>query len=192
MKYIIGLGNPGLAYGATKHNIGASAVKQLAKENGIRLKEKRYCSLSGKGTVAGKAVTLVLPQTYMNRSGGAVEDIVRLGADASSDIIVVCDDINLKLGRVRMKKHGSAGGQKGLESIIASLGTDVFPRLRIGIATETHSGDITRYVLTPFKRHERRPVRRVLDLAVGALECWAGEGIDIAMTKFNIKKAATS
>lgn len=192
MKFIVGLGNPGLEYKSTKHNIGFSVVKELAKENKIKLKEKRYSALMGKGRILGEEVVLVLPQTYMNRSGDTVGDLVRDEIKSLEDLIIVCDDINLKLGRVRLKKQGSAGGHKGLESIIAELGKDDFARLRIGIATDVHKGDITRYVLTPFKRNQRKNVSHVIALAVDSLTCWVEKGMDEAMNKFNIKKVSTS
>lgn len=192
MKYIIGLGNPGLEYRSTKHNIGFSVVKELAKENKIKIKEKRYSALIGAGKIAREDVVLVLPQTYMNRSGDIVGDFVRNEIKNLNDLIIICDDINLKLGRVRLKKHGSAGGHKGLESIIAELGRDDFPRLRVGIATEVHKGDITHYVLAPFKRREHKNVLHVISLAQDALSFWIEKGMEDAMNKFNIKKAATS
>lgn len=192
MKYVIGLGNPGLEYRSTKHNIGFSVVKELAKENKIKIKEKRYSALIGRGKISGEEVVLVLPQTYMNRSGDTVVDIVRDGIKSIEDMIVVCDDINLKLGRVRLKKQGSAGGHKGLESIISDLGRDNFGRLRVGIATDVHKGDITRYVLTPFKRNQHKNVSGVISLAVDSLVCWIEKGMHEAMNKFNIRKVATS
>ncbi len=192
MKYIIGLGNPGLEYRSTKHNIGFSVVKELAKENKVKIKEKRYSALIGRGKISGEEVVLVLPQTYMNRSGDTVGDIVRDEVKSIEDIIVVCDDINLKLGRVRLKKQGSAGGHKGLESIISDLGRDNFARLRVGIATDVHKGDITRYVLTPFKRNQHKNVSGVISLAVDSLVCWIEKGMHEAMNKFNIRKVATS
>jgi len=192
MKVMVGLGNLGPEYRATKHNIGFAVLQDLAKENKIKIKEKRYSALIGRGKIAGVDVVLALPQTYMNRSGDTVGDLVREEIGPSDDLIIVCDDINMKLGRIRMKKRGSAGGHKGLESIISVLGRDDFARLRIGIATNVHKGDITRYVLTPFKRNQRKNVSHVLSLAREALECWIIKGMDIAMNKFNVKKAATS
>ena len=126
MKFIIGLGNPGFEYKSTKHNIGFAVLQYLAKENGIKIKEKRYSALIGKGRISGEDVALVLPQTYMNRSGDTVGDIVRKEIESLAELIVVCDDINMKLGRVRLKHKGSAGGHKGLESIISVLGRDDF------------------------------------------------------------------
>jgi len=171
VKYIIGLGNPGLEYKATKHNIGFAVLQGFAKENKIKIKEKRYSALIGRGRIAGHDVVLALPQTYMNHSGDTVGDLVREEMGPSDDLIIICDDINMKLGRIRMKKRGSAGGHKGLESIISSLGRDGFARLRIGIATDVHKGDITRYVLTPFKRNQHKNVSHILSLAREALEC---------------------
>jgi len=192
LKFIVGLGNPGLEYGSTKHNIGFSVVKELAKENKIKLKDKRYSALMGRGRILGEEVTLVLPQTYMNRSGETVGDLVRDDISDTEDLIIVCDDINLKLGRIRLKKHGSAGGHKGLESIISELGKGDFARLRVGIATDVHRGDITKYVLTPFKRNQRRNVSHVITLAVDSLNCWIKNGMTEAMNKFNIRKVSTS
>ena len=192
MKYMIGLGNPGLEYKTTKHNIGFAVLQALAKENRIKIKEKRYSALIGRGKISGVDVALVLPQTYMNRSGDTAGDLFHEEIGPSDDLIVICDDINMKLGRIRMRKEGSAGGHKGLESIISVLGKDDFARLRIGIATDIHRGDITRYVLTPFKRNQRKNVSHALSLAQEALECWIAKGIDACMGKFNVKKVATS
>ena len=192
MKVMVGLGNPGMEYRTTKHNIGFAILQGLAKKNKIRIKEKRYSALIGRGKIAGYDVMLVLPQDYMNRSGNTVGDLLREEIGPTGDLIIVCDDINMKLGRIRMKKKGSAGGHKGLESIISVLGRDDFARLRVGIATDVHKGDITRYVLTPFKRNQHKNVSHVLSLAQEALECWITKGMDISMNKFNVKKAATS
>ena len=192
VKFIIGLGNPGFEYKSTKHNIGFAVLQYLAKENGIKIKEKRYSALIGKGRISGEDVALVLPQTYMNRSGDTVGDIVRKEIESLAELIVVCDDINMKLGRVRIKHKGSAGGHKGLESIISVLGRDDFARLRIGIATQIHKGDITRYVLSPFKRNQHKNVSHVVSLAQEALTCWVSRGIDDAMNRFNTRKVATS
>lgn len=192
MKVIIGLGNPGLEYRSTKHNVGFAVVKELAKEFKIKIKEKSYAALVGRGRIAGEEVALVFPQTYMNRSGDTAEDIFRAEAKSPDDVIVVCDDINLSLGRIRLKKRGSAGGHKGLESIISALGRDDFPRLRVGIATDIHKGNITKYVLSPFKRSQHKNVSHVIAMAKDALVYWVEKGMDEAMTKFNTKKLSAS
>ena len=192
MKCIVGLGNPGPEYRDTKHNIGFAVVNGLAKDNHVKIKEKSHFSLMGKGRIAGQDVLLVLPQTYMNLSGFAVGELIGNKIKSAQDLVVVCDDINLELGKIRLKKHGSSGGHKGLESIIQTLGKDEFPRLRVGIATEVHRGDITRYVLSPFKRKDKRNVSHTASLAEDAIICLLEEGIDKAMSKFNRRKTGTS
>lgn len=192
MKFIIGLGNPGLAYNHTKHNMGFEVVKTLAKEYGIRINRTLHFSRMGMGEIAGRDVSLVLPQTFMNLSGKAVGELFSREAEDIADILVVCDDINLDLGRIRLRMQGSGGGHKGLESIIHTLGRDDFARLRVGIATEVHKGDITRYVLSPFRRHEKRNAGHTIDLAADAVVCALKEGFETAMNKFNKRKAGTS
>ena len=191
MKFVIGLGNPGLEYKSTKHNIGFNVVTNLAKESGIKINKELNFSLAGKGKIAGEEVMLVLPQTYMNLSGNAVSELT-YGLKDTEDLIIICDDINIELGRIRLKKQGSSGGHKGLESISRALGRDDFARLRVGIATDVHKGDITNYVLSPFKRHELRNVSHVIALATDAIISVMEDGIDKAMTKFNKKKIGTS
>ena len=192
MKFIIGLGNPGIEYNKTKHNIGFNVVKELAKKTKIKIGEDGYGSLIGRGRILGEEVSLILPQTFMNLSGKAVEELFRQEAKEVEDLLVICDDINLELGKIRMKKRGSSGGQKGLESIIRALGRDDFARLRVGIATEAHKGDITGYVLSPFRRKELRNVTHAVSLAKDAVLSWVKDGVDIAMTRFNKKRAGTS
>jgi len=192
MKFIVGLGNPGEEYVGTKHNIGFAVVKELAKDCGIKINKEMHFSLLGRGKISGEDVTLVLPQTYMNLSGNAVSELVEREAKDIKDIIIVCDDINLDLGKIRIRKCGSSGRQKGLESIIHMMGTDEFPRLRVGIATGVHKGDISDYVLSPFKHKDLRNVTHSILLAKDALIGVVGDGIDKAMSKFNKRKAGTS
>lgn len=193
MKIIIGLGNPGSEYTGTKHNIGFAVVNAFAKEAKAKIEKEKYGSLIGKARVGEESIMLVLPQTFMNLSGKAVEELVREECnDDISNIIVVCDDINLELGKIRIRKKGSAGGQKGLDSIIRFLNRDDFARLRVGIATEAHKGDITDYVLSPFKRKYARNAAHAVNLAKEALFGWVEEGVDAAMTKFNKRKVGTS
>ena len=192
MKCIVGLGNPGLEYKSTKHNIGFAVVEALAKDNKIRMKQARHFSVSGKGKVAGIDVLLVLPQTFMNLSGNAVGELLGREVKNVEDLLVVCDDINLELGKIRLKKQGSSGGHKGLESIIHTLKRDDFPRLKIGIATEVHKGDITHYVLTPFKRRQHRNAAHAVAMARDAVVSMIEDGIDTAMNRYNKRKAGTS
>ena len=192
MKIIIGLGNPGLEYKGTKHNIGFEVVAALAKENGIKLNKRLHSAITGKGRIAGEEVLLALPQTYMNLSGKAAGEICGRDMKDIRDLVVVCDDINIELGRIRLRPGGSAGGHKGLTSIINTLGRDDFARLRVGIATEVHKGDITGYVLSPFKRKEKRNVAHVIELSRDALTSMIEDGIEAAMAKFNKSKIGTS
>lgn len=192
MKLIVGLGNPGIEYASTKHNIGFNIVKAIAKENNIKIKQGLHFSLAGKGKIAGEDVLLVLPQTFMNLSGNAVKELIPGQVKDLADLLVICDDINMELGKIRLRKQGSSGGHKGLESIMHVLDRNDFARLRIGIATDIHRGDITRYVLSPFKRKEKRNVLHVIDLAKDAVTCMLEEGMDKAMAKFNKRKVGTS
>jgi PTH1 family peptidyl-tRNA hydrolase len=148
--------------------------------------------VTGKGKIAGQDVILVLPQTYMNLSGKAVGEVTGREMKDISELTVVCDDINIELGRIRLRASGSSGGHKGLASIISTLGRDDFARLRVGIATEMHKGDITNYVLSPFKRKESRNVAHVITLAADTLTCMIEDGIERAMAKFNKSKIGTS
>ena len=185
MKCIVGLGNPGLEYKGTKHNIGFAVVEAFAKDNKIKMKQARHFSVSGKGKVAGIDVLLVLPQTFMNLSGNAVGELFGREVKNVEDLLVVCDDINLELGTIRLKKQGSSGGHKGLASIIHTLKRDDFPRLKVGIATEVHKGDITNYVLTPFKRKQYRIAAYAVAMARDAVASMIEDGIDTAMNTYN-------
>lgn len=192
MKFIVGLGNPGLEYKSTKHNIGFAVMERLAKDNNIKINKKRHFSVVGEGRIAGESVILVLPQTYMNLSGNAVSELFREELKNIKDLIVICDDINIDLGRIRIRKEGSSGGHKGLESIIHTLGRGDFSRVRVGIATDIHKGDITNYVLSPFKRKEIRNVNHVISMTSDAVTSIIEDGIDKSMARFNKRKIGTS
>ncbi|MBN2453001.1 MAG: aminoacyl-tRNA hydrolase [Candidatus Omnitrophica bacterium] len=192
LKFIIGLGNPEPEYKGTKHNIGFAVVNALAGDYGIKIKEKFHFSLAGHGRIEGKEVTLVLPQTFMNLSGNAVGEIMRRGAKKLEDILVIHDDVNLELGRIRLRKSGSSGGHKGIESIIHTLKDGSFPRLKVGIATEVHKGDITGYVLSPFRRKELRNAAHAVELAKESVITLLTDGMDAAMNRYNKRKVGTS
>lgn len=192
MKFIIGLGNPGGEYTGTKHNVGFAVVHEIAREYGIEIDKEIHHSLIGKGRINGETVVLFLPQTYMNLSGKAVAELFDEMVKEASDVIVICDDINLKLGRIRLKHKGSSGGHKGLQSIIDELGSNEFVRLRIGIATDIHKGDISSYVLAPFKRKDRKHAEHAVRLARDAVIYWIKNGVEKAMTAFNTKRVGMS
>ena len=192
MKYIIGLGNPGEEYEGTRHNIGFAVVRGIARKYGISIDKEVHSSLLGKGRINGEGVALFLPQTYMNLSGKAVSELFEEQIKSPDDMIVICDDINLKLGRIRLRQKGSAGGHKGMQSIIDSLVMTDFARLRVGIATDILRGDISNYVLSPFKRKDRKHLEHVIAMAEEAVLCWIKNGIQKAMTRYNTMSVGTS
>jgi len=183
MKIIVGLGNPGREYGSTRHNIGFDVIDILSKRHKIPVKTKRDRAFMGEGTILEEQVILLKPLTYMNLSGEAVAQAARRYRIDVSDILVICDDVNLPLGRLRIRGKGSAGGHNGLKSIINSLRSDEFPRVRVGIGSA--SGDMVDHVLSRFHPQERQVVHDCTQKAADAVECALAEGLDAAMNKFN-------
>ncbi|WP_309685178.1 aminoacyl-tRNA hydrolase [Armatimonas sp.] len=186
MKLIVGLGNPGVAYAKTRHNIGFELLDALAKAHGIALTNRRDRAVTGRGVIAGQAVMLVKPQTYMNLSGDAVSVIASKEGIERGDILVVCDDINLSPGRLRLRASGSAGGQNGLKDLISKLEGDDFPRLRIGVGAPSAAGsEQIDWVLSKFSPPDRKLMDEVLIAAMGATELWLSEGFLVAANRFN-------
>lgn len=171
MKLIVGLGNPGARYEKTRHNLGFRVVRALASESGIRFK-KGDLFWRGEGSVEGEAVLLVLPQAYMNRSGLAVRQVLSETRAPLKDLLVVSDDLALPLGALRMRAAGSSGGHQGLESIIALVGSQSFPRLRLGIGPVPAGIVWEDFVLGKFTRQEESVMARVVPEAVGAVRLW--------------------
>ena len=186
MKVIVGLGNPGTKYAGTRHNIGFDTVTALADKYNIKLKDKKFNGLIGEGFIEGKKVMLVQPQTYMNLSGECVGLIAGFYKLEAEDIIVICDDINLDTGRLRIRAKGSAGGHNGLKNIIAHLGTEVFPRIRIGVGEKTEGWDLADYVLARFSGEDEATMRQAIQNAVGAVETSISYDIGKAMNLYNI------
>ena len=189
-KLIVGLGNPGRVYTHSRHNIGFDVVRGLAKRHGISFKRGFLASsLCGRGSFDGQDVILAMPLTYMNLSGGAVARLAKKHLVRHEDLLVVCDDLDLETGRLRIRKSGSSGGHKGLTSIIQSLGTKDFARLRIGIGRPGHRGvEISDYVLSGFSRQERSLLEASIESALDCCETWITGGIDASMNLFNKKK----
>jgi peptidyl-tRNA hydrolase, PTH1 family len=186
MRLIVGLGNPGTTYAKTRHNIGFELVDALARAHGIALTNRRDKAVTGRGVVAGQAVMLVKPQTYMNLSGDAVSAIASKEGIERGEILVVCDDINLPPGRMRLRSSGSAGGQNGLKDLIAKLEGEDFPRLRIGVGAPPAAGtEQINWVLSPFSPADRKLMDEVLIAAMGAVELWLSEGTLAAANRFN-------
>ena len=184
---IVGLGNPGERYEWTRHNLGFMVVDLLARQAGAQVKRAECRALVGRAELEGRAVELVKPQTYMNLSGESVACLLRkrTGLKPAADLLVVSDDIALPFGSIRIRPSGSSGGQKGLKDIISALGTDAFPRLRVGIKPEHPVGDTAGFVLERFPKGRREEVEKILERCAEALRAVIRDGIDKAMSQFN-------
>lgn len=183
MKLIVGLGNPGRRYAHTRHNVGFDVLDEFAKRHNTRILRRSCRSLIGTASVSGKDILLAKPQTFMNLSGDAVYDLCRTYGVAPSELVAVYDDLDLPLGKVRIRPKGSAGGHKGMASIIQRLKTNEFPRIRIGIG---RSGEETvDYVLSRFTRNEMGEIKTAVKTAADALEMMVRQGIEPAMNYYN-------
>ncbi len=187
MFIITGLGNPGRRYEHTRHNIGFITVDRLAEKHGIKINKIKHKALVGEGIISGQKVLLVKPQTYMNLSGQSVRDLVSYYKPEPENLIVVYDDVDLSMGRLRIRPSGSAGTHNGMRSIIYDLQRDDFPRLRIGIGGERKMG-LADYVTGGFGKEEKKLMEETVLRATAALECILGKGIDQAMNEFNSRE----
>ena len=186
MKLIVGLGNPGRRYRGTRHNVGWDVIARLAARAGIRVNEDEGFAEVGRGTIGTRRVLLARPYTYVNVSGEAVRDLRRRHRLRPEDILIIVDDIDLPLGRLRLRAGGSAGGHNGLKSIIEALGTTEFPRLRVGIGRPPHGVEAADFVLTRFTEEERM-VHETLERAAEAVELAVTEGLPAAMNRVNAR-----
>lgn len=183
---VVGLGNPGMAYEGTRHNAGCTALAMLAKDTGITLDKKQFKALTGTGTVEGKRVLLLYPQTFMNNSGEAVQAAMAFYKLTPEQVLVLSDDISLDVGGVRVRKKGSDGGQKGLRSIICHIGTDQFPRIRIGVGAKPHPAyDLADWVLSKYKKEEQPLMEEAFEKAAAAARLVIAGRIDEAMNKYS-------
>jgi PTH1 family peptidyl-tRNA hydrolase len=188
MRLILGLGNPGEEYRDTRHNVGFRVVEELARRWEIPCDRLECNSLVGRAAVGEGEVVLVKPQTYMNRSGYAARCFVESHEIEPSAVLVVYDEINLPLGKLRLRRAGSPAGHRGLESVIENLRTAEVPRLRLGVAQEEKVAggeDLVNFVLAPFAPDERETVEAMIRRAAEACEAWVREGVDAAMGRFN-------
>ena len=187
MKIVVGLGNPGKRYERTRHNVGFDVADALARR--LSGQFRRGWLVSAETTKVttdeGEVLLLMKPQTFMNRSGTAVASVMRKRGLEPSDVLVVVDDAELPAGQLRIRKKGSAGGHNGLKSVIQELGTDEFPRLRVGVGRKDHDEDLAGHVLSAFGREERKVIDEAVARAVEAVLCVFREGADAAMNKFN-------
>ena len=177
---VVGLGNPGPGYAKTRHNAGFRVLDRLAEEEGLVFREKSDALLA-----EWDRGWLMKPLTYMNLSGRAVAPFVRKKGIPLDRLLVVHDDLDLPLGKIRLKRGGSSGGQRGVASIIESLGDDGFDRLRIGIGRPPPGVDAARYVLSPFTPEEEKTFAKVLEAAADAVRVWKEEGLSAAQSRFN-------
>ena len=188
MHIIVGLGNPGDKYKHTRHNVGFETMNKLAYDFDINMKSnRRFRAVIGEGRMDGKHIMLMQPQTYMNLSGEAVHAVMDYYKIPPQDIIVMYDDVNLPVGDIRVRERGSAGGQKGMINIIAQLGTEEFPRVRIGVGSKPPSWSLSDYVLSRFLREEWDDMIKGITKAGDAVELILKEGTGAAMNMFNKK-----
>ncbi len=184
IKLVVGLGNPGTKYHGTRHNIGYELVDRLASGGSRANFTNKFEGQLAETEIDYRRVLLLKPETFMNLSGRSVGQAVRFYKLPLSDVMVVCDDLSLPVGKIRLRPGGSDGGQKGLRDITAHLTTDQFPRLRIGIG-ENSGIDAADYVLSRFKTSERDAIDDALILASQAVAVWVTQGIDTAMNRYN-------
>lgn len=185
MKLIVGLGNPGRKYEKTRHNVGFEVLDRLARRHGSGATKEKFSGRLMDAAWAGERLLLLWPQTYMNRSGQSVRGAVDFFKLAPEQLLVVCDDFNLPLGRLRFRGQGSAGGNNGLADVIGQLGTDQFSRLRLGIGPVPETRDAADFVLGRFAAAERNDADQMLARAADGVECWVTSGIAASMNQFN-------
>jgi peptidyl-tRNA hydrolase, PTH1 family len=190
MKLIVGLGNPGKEYSANRHNIGFLCLNQFARKQHIALDNKQGNARIGSGLVEGIEVVLAKPQTYMNLSGNSVSSLMQRYRLNPEDLVVIHDDLDLPLGKIRIRSGNSAGGHNGIKSIIACLGTQDFTRIRVGISRPPLEGEekeqsIVEYVLGDFSEEDQPVIRDTISRVGDAVVCLITEGLTPAMNKFN-------
>ena len=185
VKYVVGLGNPGRRYRDTRHNVGFRVLGVLRRRWDFGRARTKFHARVWSGRIGAAAVTLMAPETYMNESGLSAGEMVRFHKADPSGVLVVLDDLALPVGRLRARAGGSAGGHKGLADVLAALGTDAVPRLRVGIGAPPEGVDATRYVLSVFDDAERTLMSEALARAADAVADWVGEGITSVMDRYN-------
>jgi len=185
VKLIVGLGNPGRVYKNTRHNTGFMVIEHLAKKSKIKLAKKRFRAVYGIGKLGDEEVVLMMPQTFVNLSGLALTSFLKYKKLSAHDILIICDDINLPFGALRMRVKGSSGGHNGLDSIISALSTQNFTRLRVGIGK--FGVDMSSFVLGKFTKDENKALKEIIENAADAARIWTKNGAEAVMRKFNVK-----
>ena len=182
---LVCLGNPGKEYANTRHNIGFLAADALEKRTGVKFNKLKYRALTGEVTLGGQRVLVVKPQTYMNLSGEAVKLAGGFYKIPPERILVLYDDVSLPLGKLRIRASGSAGGHNGIKNIIAHLGTDAFPRIKVGVGAPQQEDGLVDWVIGSFTASERKVVDAAIDKALDAAECVIEKGVSEAQNRFN-------
>lgn len=188
MYIIAGLGNPSKEYDRTRHNVGFSVIDVLADRYGISVNEKKHKALCGKGMIEGEKVILVKPQTFMNLSGESIQAVMNFYKVEPTEVIVIYDDISLPPGQLRIRQKGSAGGHNGIKNIIAHLGTQEFPRIKVGIGEKPSGMDLAAYVLSRFSQGEQREMDEAYRAAAAAAVMMMTDGSERAMNQYNTSK----
>jgi PTH1 family peptidyl-tRNA hydrolase len=188
VKLIVGLGNPGIEYQFTPHNLGFLTIDEIANRLGIEVRNRQCRALTARATIAGEPVILAKPETYMNLSGLSVRELAaEHQVDVKRDLVVIYDELDLPLGTIRIRQRGGTAGHNGMESILGALDTDEFLRVRLGIAPDREVGDGAKFVLTPFRKAQEKTVVEVIETAADAVEVIIKDGPDSAMNRFNRK-----
>jgi PTH1 family peptidyl-tRNA hydrolase len=185
MKIVVGLGNPGKKYEATRHNVGFEVLAELAHRWQASAARIKHQSLVTEVIREGEKILLVAPQTFMNLSGVAVKSVADFCKLETEHLLVVCDDFNLPLGKLRLRSEGSAGGQNGLDNILQHMGTQKVPRLRVGVGPVPEQWAARDFVLGKFSREEREVADEAIRRAADAVECWISSGMAAAMNRYN-------
>ncbi len=188
MKLIVGLGNPGIEYQFTPHNMGFLAVDRIAEECGVRVNNRHCRAQTARTRIAGHEVVLAKPETFMNLSGASVAELVReYEAKPEEDLVLLYDELDLPFGTLRVRPRGRSAGHNGVQSVIGALGTQEFTRVRLGIGPDHPVGDGARYVLSQFKKAQLETVSEVLEQASDAVRVILADGLQAAMNRFNRK-----
>ena len=188
MYLIAGLGNPFRTYEGTRHNIGFTMIDAIGNKFGIDVTTKKHKALVGRGMIDGMRVILAKPQTYMNLSGESIREITDFYKIEPENIIIIYDDISLDVGQLRIRKKGSAGGHNGVKNIIAHLGTQEFPRIKVGIGNKPEGWDLADYVLSKYTKAEQEALEEASEGVIGAVKLMLMDDIEAAMNKYNAKK----
>lgn len=190
MFLIVGLGNPGSQYEDTRHNIGFKVVDNIAKEYNIEFSRQKFKGICGEGFINGEKVILLKPTTYMNLSGESVREVIDFYKLSNDNVLVIYDDISLDVGRLRIREKGSAGGHNGIKSIIAHLGTDIFPRIKVGVGQP--NVDLVNYVLGKFSKEEMEVLNESIDASTKAVKDIINDNVKTAMNVYNGFRASKS